>query len=214
MDRRSYVAAGAAAGVALTPVVAPILVGAVGFGAAGPVAGTLATIWQASIGNVVAGSAFAVAQSIGMGGAIPIGISAIGAAIGAVAGASAGGGENDAGAGTAGEDGAPPGGPSGARTGGEKDGARPVTASPASTASGESMAGEDTTRPPTGRSTASIAGATNARGEGADADSDADDPAPVGLDVPRTELDRCDRCKRKHKRYCWHPDSLAIAAIF
>ncbi|KAH9956458.1 hypothetical protein BC827DRAFT_1232138 [Russula dissimulans] len=195
MNGRLSAAACAAVSVALTPVVAPALVGAVGFSAAGPVAGTLATIWQASIGNIAAGSVFALFQSIGMGGAIPAGISAVIAAIG---------GEDDAGTGTAGKDGAPP-AAAGARAVGEKeDGARPATASPTSTASGESVAGEDTARHPADRSTASIAGVTNADGEGADADSDADDPTPVGVEVPKTELDRCDRCKRKHKRYCWH----------
>jgi len=54
-----------------------------------------------------------MAQSIAMGGAIPTGISAMGAVIGAAIGAATGGpnnpgGEDDADAGTAGEDGAPP----------------------------------------------------------------------------------------------------------
>ncbi|KAK0451103.1 adaptin N terminal region-domain-containing protein [Armillaria borealis] len=62
---------GAVAGAALTPVLAPAALGIVGFSAAGPVAGTLAALIQSSIGNVAAGSAFAVAQSIAMGGAIP-----------------------------------------------------------------------------------------------------------------------------------------------
>jgi hypothetical protein len=46
---------------------------------------------HAAIGNVAAGSAFAVAQSIAMGGAIPAGITAIGACLGAVVGTAAGG---------------------------------------------------------------------------------------------------------------------------
>ncbi|KAK0235639.1 adaptin N terminal region-domain-containing protein [Armillaria nabsnona] len=62
---------GAVAGAALTPVLAPAALGIVGFSAAGPVAGTLAALIQSGIGNVAAGSAFAVAQSIAMGGAIP-----------------------------------------------------------------------------------------------------------------------------------------------
>ncbi|KAK0480315.1 adaptin N terminal region-domain-containing protein, partial [Armillaria novae-zelandiae] len=70
--------------VALTPVIAPAALGILGFGAAGPVAGTLAAVIQGGIGNVAAGSAFAVAQSIGMGGAIPAGVYAVsGAAAGA-----------------------------------------------------------------------------------------------------------------------------------
>ncbi|KAK0449932.1 adaptin N terminal region-domain-containing protein [Armillaria borealis] len=68
------IGASAAAGVVLTPILAPAALGLVGFSAAGPVAGTLAAAIQSSIGNVAAGSAFAVAQSIGMGGAIPTGV--------------------------------------------------------------------------------------------------------------------------------------------
>jgi len=135
-----------------------------------------------------------MAQSIAMGGAIPTGISAMGAAIGAVIGAATGGpnnpgGEDDAGAGTAGEDGAPP-----------------ATGSSASSEAGASAAGEDGARPPAGDSTTSIAGATNADrdGAGADPDPDADEPTPVGVDVPRTGINRCDRCKREQKRNCWH----------
>ncbi|KAF8535287.1 hypothetical protein BDD12DRAFT_856099 [Trichophaea hybrida] len=39
-----------------------------GFGTLGPVAGSLAAAWQASIGNVAAGSLFATLQSCGMTG--------------------------------------------------------------------------------------------------------------------------------------------------
>jgi len=160
------------------PVVAPALLVPVGFGAAGPIAGSLATAWQASIGNVAAGSLFATLQSISMGGAIPTGVSAMGAAVGAAVGAAAGwgsnnpGGEDDADAGTAGEDGAPP-----------------ATGSSASSKSG-----------------ASAAGGTDGDGDKADPDPDPDagGPTPVGVDVPRTGLDRCDKCKREHKRNCWH----------
>ena len=42
---------------------------------------------QAGIGNVVAGSAFATAQTVAMGGAIPNIVTAAGACIGAAAGA-------------------------------------------------------------------------------------------------------------------------------
>ncbi|KAK3339579.1 hypothetical protein B0H65DRAFT_552301 [Neurospora tetraspora] len=42
--------------------------GTVGFGAAGPVAGTIATMAQSSIGSVVAGSPFAIAQGAAVGG--------------------------------------------------------------------------------------------------------------------------------------------------
>ncbi|KAK6343471.1 hypothetical protein TWF730_011060 [Orbilia blumenaviensis] len=44
----------------------PVVLGALGFGAAGPAAGSLAAAWQSSIGNVASGSLFALAQSIGM----------------------------------------------------------------------------------------------------------------------------------------------------
>ena len=60
--------------------VVPIL-GAVGFTALGPVAGSAAAAWQSSIGLVEAGSFFALCQSIAMGGA----------AIGGIVGAGLGG---------------------------------------------------------------------------------------------------------------------------
>ncbi|RDB27540.1 hypothetical protein Hypma_003816 [Hypsizygus marmoreus] len=41
----------------------------IGFSAGGPIAGSIAAAWQASIGNVVAGSVFALLQSIAMTGA-------------------------------------------------------------------------------------------------------------------------------------------------
>ena len=92
----------------MTPVVAPVALGAVGFGAAGPVAGeprfslpdpspahtnnvgTMAAGIQAGIGNVVAGSLFATAQSVAMGGALPVAVTALGAGVAAVGGAAAG----------------------------------------------------------------------------------------------------------------------------
>ncbi|KAJ6482642.1 hypothetical protein C8R45DRAFT_1215381 [Mycena sanguinolenta] len=43
-----------------------------GFGSMGPIAGSIAATWQASIGNVAAGSLFAVLQSIGMVHAVTI----------------------------------------------------------------------------------------------------------------------------------------------
>ena len=57
----------------------PIL-GAVGFTAAGPAAGSAAAAWQASIGLVEAGSFFAWCQSAAMGGAAVNGIIATGVA--------------------------------------------------------------------------------------------------------------------------------------
>ena len=59
----------------------PVL-GALGFGALGPVAGTTAAAWQASLGLVQAGSLFAWCQSAAMGGAALSGIIA-GGAVGA-----------------------------------------------------------------------------------------------------------------------------------
>ncbi|KAK6498695.1 hypothetical protein TWF481_011273 [Arthrobotrys musiformis] len=44
----------------------PILLQIAGFGLLGPIAGTFAAVWQASIGNVVAGSFFACLQALGM----------------------------------------------------------------------------------------------------------------------------------------------------
>lgn len=64
---------------------APAILGAIGFGALGPIAGTAATGWQASIGAVEAGSLFAWCQSAAMGGAAVNGIIAAGAAGGGVA---------------------------------------------------------------------------------------------------------------------------------
>ncbi|KAF2799546.1 hypothetical protein K505DRAFT_194608, partial [Melanomma pulvis-pyrius CBS 109.77] len=47
---------------------APMMLSGIGFSAAGPVAGTIAAGWQASIGSVAAGSFFAILQSAAMGG--------------------------------------------------------------------------------------------------------------------------------------------------
>jgi hypothetical protein len=96
-------AIGTGAGVALVPFVAPVMLGVVGFGAAGPIAGmfppvrptieaaskpfeplgSIAAGMQAGIGNVVVGSLFATAQSVAMGGAVPAAVSAAGGAAGA-----------------------------------------------------------------------------------------------------------------------------------
>ncbi|KAM0308094.1 hypothetical protein ACHAO8_010318 [Botrytis cinerea] len=57
----------------------PVL-GAVGFSAAGPIAGSTAAAWQSGIGLVEAGSIFAWCQSVAMGGAAVGGI--IGAGVG------------------------------------------------------------------------------------------------------------------------------------
>lgn len=74
--------AGAAVGIAAA-VAVPVL-GAAGFGALGPVAGSSAAVWQASIGAVEAGSLFAWCQSAAMGGAAVNGIVAAGVTGGGV----------------------------------------------------------------------------------------------------------------------------------
>ena len=78
-------------GVIASLVALPIL-GAAGFAAAGPVAGSAAAAWQSSIGLVQAGSVFAWCQSAAMGGAAVNGIVALGAAGGSVALAATGAG--------------------------------------------------------------------------------------------------------------------------
>jgi Interferon-induced 6-16 family len=70
----------------LTAAVALPVLGAVGFTAAGPAAGSAAAAWQASIGLVEAGSFFAWCQSAAMGGAAVQGIIATGVAGAGVAG--------------------------------------------------------------------------------------------------------------------------------
>ena len=67
----------------------PAILGAVGFSAIGPVAGSAAAAWQASMGSVVAGSLFPFLQSAAMGGAamgVFTGIGAAGAAVAIAAG--------------------------------------------------------------------------------------------------------------------------------
>ena len=72
-------------GVIASLVALPIL-GAAGFAAVGPVAGSAAAAaWQSSIGLVQAGSVFAWCQSAAMGGAAVNGIVALGAVGGSVA---------------------------------------------------------------------------------------------------------------------------------
>ncbi|KAH8085995.1 hypothetical protein BXZ70DRAFT_556654 [Cristinia sonorae] len=60
-------------GCILAPIVAPAALSIIGFGAAGPVAGSIAAGIQAGFGGVVtAGGWFATAQSVAMGGALPV----------------------------------------------------------------------------------------------------------------------------------------------
>jgi hypothetical protein len=73
-ENPEIVAAGAAAalGAALAPVLVPLILSGVGFGAGGVAAGSLAAGMQAAIGSVAGGSLFALAQSVGAGGAVPL----------------------------------------------------------------------------------------------------------------------------------------------
>ncbi|KAK0470068.1 uncharacterized protein EV420DRAFT_1634500 [Desarmillaria tabescens] len=73
---------GVAIGMMIVPMIAPLGLSVLGFGAAGPIAGGIAASIQSLIGNVVAGSWFAIVQSIAMGGAIPAGVYAVFGALG------------------------------------------------------------------------------------------------------------------------------------
>lgn len=73
------------AAVTATSLAAPLIIGAAGFGALGPIAGSSAAAWQASMGVVEAGSLFAWCQSAAMGGAAVNGIIATGATAAGVA---------------------------------------------------------------------------------------------------------------------------------
>ncbi|KAL1687491.1 hypothetical protein GGG16DRAFT_62129 [Schizophyllum commune] len=66
----------------LIPIAGPAVLGALGFGPGGVVLGSWAAAAQAGIGNVVAGSAFALAQSAGAMGVIPLAWCAAGGAAG------------------------------------------------------------------------------------------------------------------------------------
>jgi hypothetical protein len=100
------VVAGVVAGTIIAPIAAPALLGTVGFGSAGVGASmfpvvynneekthlrrdlvTWAAAWQSFIGNVAAGSIFAICQSVGAGGALPLAGYATGAWIGGAAAA-------------------------------------------------------------------------------------------------------------------------------
>ena len=69
-----------------TALLAPAILGAIGFGSLGPVAGSIAAAWQASLGSVAAGSFFAFLQSAGMAGAAVGAITGMGIAGGAIVG--------------------------------------------------------------------------------------------------------------------------------
>ena len=70
-----------------TGITCSIILPVLGFGALGPVAGSIATGWQSSIGVVSSGSLFAFLQGAGMGGAALLGIAGVGGAGFALCGA-------------------------------------------------------------------------------------------------------------------------------
>ena len=70
----------------------PAILAAAGFSSIGPVAGSAAAAWQASMGSVAAGSLFAFLQSAAMGGAamgVFVGVGAAGGGIAITAGLAA-----------------------------------------------------------------------------------------------------------------------------
>ena len=78
--------AAAIGGGILAVTAVPLALAAAGFGAAGVAAGSAASAWQVSIGNVAAGSFFAACQSAGAAGmaaSTTVGVGAAGAAVGA-----------------------------------------------------------------------------------------------------------------------------------
>ena len=89
-SRAIKVVGGAAVGLVAAPLLTTAAIGAVGFGAAGPIAGTAAAAWQASIGNVAAGSMFSLFQSAAIGGAGAGVVGGISAAAGSIVGAATG----------------------------------------------------------------------------------------------------------------------------
>ncbi|KAF8233092.1 hypothetical protein L208DRAFT_1396278 [Tricholoma matsutake] len=86
--RFAFQVTGATIGVAAL-VTIPLL-GAIGFGALGPVEGSLAAGWQASIGVVEAGSLFALCQSAATGGTAAAGLIGTGSISTAIALAASG----------------------------------------------------------------------------------------------------------------------------
>jgi hypothetical protein len=72
---------------ALVPILLPVILNGAGFTAGGVAAGSWAAGVHASIGNVAAGSLFAIAQSIGAGGALPLSVWLASAGLGLSAGA-------------------------------------------------------------------------------------------------------------------------------
>ena len=77
-------AATAIGGAAIGVAAAPVALASAGFGSAGVTAGSAAAGWQASIGNVAAGSLFATCQSAGAAGMASTTYAAVGSAGAAV----------------------------------------------------------------------------------------------------------------------------------
>ncbi|KAL1722551.1 hypothetical protein EV715DRAFT_287088 [Schizophyllum commune] len=81
----SIAISGGALTAILMPILGPAMLGVMGFGSAGIVAGSLAALIHASIGNVAAGSVFAALQAAGATGTIPAAGIYISGAVGAAA---------------------------------------------------------------------------------------------------------------------------------
>ena len=140
--------------------------------------GSIAAGLQAGIGNVAAGSLFAMAQSVAMGGAIPAVFTAFGAGVGAAAGAAAGAGTDDAG--TAGAEAA-------------------AASADAAAASADAAAAS---------ARAATTGADAAWGGAAADAGIATGATLGAASVVRTGHNRCGKCKRRDKRYCRHQRPL------
>ena len=68
LRNKLLVGAAAAAAGTVAAAAAPVVLPALGFGASGVVAGSVAAAWHGTIGNVAAGSLFASLQSAGAAG--------------------------------------------------------------------------------------------------------------------------------------------------
>ena len=89
MSWAAYVVGGTIAGATAVTVGPALLAGALGFGAAGIVAGTPAAAMMSTLAPTIAGGVVATLQSVGTGAAISSTYVAVGAGVGAVVGAGA-----------------------------------------------------------------------------------------------------------------------------
>ncbi|KAJ3317284.1 hypothetical protein HDV06_001804 [Boothiomyces sp. JEL0866] len=94
LQRAAIIGAGVVGCTVAAPFVLIGVLAAVGFGASGPVAGSIAAGIQSYIGSVAAGSTFAACQSIGMAG-LSAGATAVTSAVGAGVGVGIGLGVNE-----------------------------------------------------------------------------------------------------------------------